>query len=118
MHGNDHLRTKMHFTLSLLGAIFALHPFFHYFDEISFTYMDAVVPVSYALLAIGIFLALAVYFYATDLVNENPSALSQKLGNYFYGAAMLTAPFYLGMYLSTLLEGILIERGVLAKYHI
>lgn len=118
MNGNEHLKTKMHFTLSLLGAIFALHPFYHYFDEISFIYMDTVVPLSYAFLAIGVFLALAVYFYATDLVNENPSLLSQRLGNYFYGAAMLTAPFYLGMYLSTLLEDTLIQKGILSKYHL
>ena len=100
----DFAKSKMHFTLAMLGTLFALHPFFHMFDKLSFTYMGQVIPVSYALVCAGVCLAGAAYFYAADLVNDHPSALSQRLGNMFYALAIMSVPIYAGLFLTTLVE--------------
>lgn len=118
MSATEFTKNKVHFTIGLLAALFALHPFFEKFDRISFDYMGVAVPLSYAFMTIGVFLALAVYFYATDLMSEQPSPVSQRIGNYLYALAVMTVPFYAGMYASTLLENYLIEHGTLNQYHI
>ena len=100
MNATDFAKAKMHFTIGLLAALFALHPFFPQFDKFNFTYMGTEIPLSWAFMAIGVCLASAVYFYATDLMTEQPSALSQRLGNWFYSMAIMIVPFYAGMYLT------------------
>ena len=84
MNATDFTKNKMHFTIGLLATLFALHPFFPTFDQISFAYMGLDVPLSWAFMAIGVLLASAVYFYAIDLTSENPSPLGQRFGNYFW----------------------------------
>jgi hypothetical protein len=106
---NDFKNHKMHFTLALLAVLFALHPFFSYFDKVSFPYMGVDLPLSWAFIAAGVLLALAVYCYATDMVSESSASLSQRLGNYFYAIAVMVLPCYGGLYLSTLLEDFLVQ---------
>jgi hypothetical protein len=118
MNATEFTKAKVHFTLALLGALFALHPFYDKFNEISFAYMGNDIPVSYALMAVGVFLAGAVYFYATELMTDHPSPLSQRLGNYLYALAVMTVPFYGGMWGSTLVENYLIDKGIFAEYGI
>jgi len=101
---NDFMKKKMHFTLGLLGALFALHPFYPKFDAISFVYMGATIPLTYAFMSIGIFLALATYFFSAGMTEEHPSNLGQRLGNTFYALAVMTVPFYAGMWVTTLVE--------------
>jgi hypothetical protein len=112
MNTTDFTKTKMHFTIGLMAALFALHPFFPQLDNVCFVYMGTTVPLSWALMAIGICLACAVYFYATDLMSEQTSALSQRLGNWFYSMAIMMVPFYLGLFVTTLLEAYLVENEV------
>src|SRR5436190_24139928 len=99
-------KTKMHFTLALLGALFALHPFLDRIDfsfpygfehevELKFTHV-------YALLA-GL-LALTVYFYSLILVSVRWAHTSERLGNYLYALTMMVLPLYGGLYLAHLLE--------------
>ncbi len=118
MNATEFTKTKMHFTIGLLAALFALHPFFPQFDKIHFTYMGTVIPLSYAFMAIGVLLAGAVYFYATDLMSEQSSTLSQRLGNWLYALAIMMVPFYAGMYLTTLLENYLITNEMLGNVNL
>ena len=118
MNATDFTKNKMHFTIGLLAALFALHPFFPTFDKISFTYMELDVPLSFAFMTMGALLACAVYCYAADLTSEHPSPLSQRFGNYFYAMALMTVPFYGGMWASTLLENYLISLDVFENYHV
>ena len=94
MSATDFAKNKMHFTIGLLAALFALHPFFPQLDRVSFVYIDWTIPLSDAFVCMALLLAGAVYFYATDLMNEQPSALWQRLGNYLYALAVMTVPFY------------------------
>lgn len=107
--GGEHnfLKSKMHFTLGLLGALFALHPFYPKFDALSFVYMGATIPVSYALITFGVLLAGATYFFAAGLTQEHPSGLGQKAGNLLYSMAVMTVPLYAGLYLTTVVENYL-----------
>ncbi len=118
MIASDFTKNKVHFTIALLAVIFALHPFFPTFDKINFVYMGRPIPLSDALMGVGVLLALAVYFYATDLMTEHPSPLSQRLGNFFYALAVMTLPFYGGLHLSTLLEDYLIDEGFFEEHGI
>lgn len=104
---SNYLKSKMHFTLGLLGALFALHPFYPKFDALNFVYMGAVIPVSYALITFGVLLAGATYFFAAGLTQEHPSNLGQKVGNLLYSMAVMTVPAYAGLYLTTRVENYL-----------
>jgi len=112
MNATEFTKAKMHFTIGLLATLFALHPFFPQFDKFNFVYMGTTVPLSWAFMGIGVCLALAVYFYATDLMTEQSSVLSHHLGNWFYSMAIMIVPFYAGMYLTTLLEDYLIQNNI------
>src|ERR1022692_49711 len=118
MNATDFTKNKMHFTIGLLAALFALHPFFPTFDTIRFAYMGLDVPLSFAFMTIGALLAAAVYCYATNLASENPSPLSQRVGNYFYAMALMTVPFYIGMWASTLLENYLISLDAFENFQV
>jgi hypothetical protein len=118
VNATDFTKNKMHFTIALLATLFALHPFFPTFDQISFAYMGLDVPLSWAFMAIGVLLASAVYCYATDLTSEHPSPLGQRFGNYFYAMALMTVPFYGGMWATTLLEDYLIRQDVFETIHV
>jgi HEPN domain-containing protein len=48
-------------------------------------------------------LALCVYFYGLTLVSEKPHSWLERLGNYCYGLAIMSLPFYGGLYLASLL---------------
>jgi hypothetical protein len=118
MNATDFTKNKMHFTIALLATLFALHPFFPTFDQISFAYMGLDAPLYWAFMAIGVLLASAVYCYATDLTSEHPSPVGQRFGNYFYAMALMTVPFYCGMWATTLLEDYLIRQDVFETMHI
>lgn len=111
---NDFMKRKMTFTLGLLGALFALHPFYPKFDAISFTYMGVTIPMSYALMTIGVFLAIATYFFSAGMTEDSPSGLGQRLGNSFYGLAVMTVPLYAGLYVTTLLEKYIVLRDLVS----
>ena len=117
MNATEFTKAKMHFTIGLLAALFALHPFFPQFDKLNFTYMGQEIPFSWAFMAIGVCLACAVYFYATDLMTEHPNALSQRLGNWFYSMAIMIVPFYGGMYVTTLVENYLVSASHASLQH-
>ena len=100
---NEFTKTKMHFTLALLGALFALHPFLQEFENHGFEYLGYFLKLSYAYLLFAGLLALCVYFYGMTLVSERPHSLLERLGNYCYGLALMSLPFYGGLYLASLL---------------
>jgi HEPN domain-containing protein len=100
---NEFTKTKMHFTLALLGALFALHPFLEQFENHGFEYLGYFLKVSYAYVLFAGLLALCVYFYGMTLVSERPHSWLERLGNYCYGLALMSLPFYGGLYLAALL---------------
>jgi hypothetical protein len=114
MGENSFLRSKMHFTLGLLGALFALHPFYPTFDALSFVYMGKVIPVSYALITFGVLLAGATYFFAAGLAQDNSSNFGQKVGNLLYAMALTTVPVYAGLYLTTRVENYLDLKDIVS----
>jgi hypothetical protein len=100
---NEFTKTKIHFTLALLGSLFALHPFLQEFEDRGFLYMGYFLKVSYGYLAFAGLLALCVYLYGVTLVSERPHSWLERLGNYCYGLAIMSLPFYAGLYLASLL---------------
>jgi MFS family permease len=100
-------KTKMHFALALLGTLFAVHTFFekNQFEEAGFNYEYwpnhvLELKVFYVLALLGGLLALTVYCYAVALVSERSSWM-ERIGNYAYGLAIIVAPLYGGLYLSS-----------------
>jgi hypothetical protein len=98
---NEFTKTKIHFTLALLGSLFALHPFLEKFEDYSFDYLGQPLKLSYAYVLFAGLLALCVYLYAMTLVSERPHSWLERLGNYCYGLAIMSLPFYGGLYLSS-----------------
>ncbi len=100
---NEYTKTKMHFTLALLAAMFALHPFLKEFEDSGFWYLGYFLKLSYAYVVVAGLLALCVYFYGVTLVSERPHWWLERLGNYCYALAILSVPFFGGLYLASLL---------------
>src|SRR6516165_790162 len=69
---NEFTKTKIHFTLALLGSLFALHPFLEKFADRGFLYMGYDLKLSYAYLVVAGLLALCVYLYGMTMVSERP----------------------------------------------
>jgi asparagine N-glycosylation enzyme membrane subunit Stt3 len=98
---NEFTKTKMHFTLALLGSLFALHPFLKEFEDASFKYLDYTIKVSYIYVVFAGLLALCIYLlYGVTLVSERPHSWLERLGNYCYGLAIMSVPFFGGLYLA------------------
>jgi len=100
---NEFTKTKMHFTLALLGGLFALHPFLQQFENDGFWYGDYFLKLSYGYVVFAGLLALSVYFFGMTLVSERPHSWLERLGNYCYGLAIMSPLFYGGLYLASLL---------------
>jgi hypothetical protein len=100
---NEFTKTKMHFTLALLGGLFALHPFLEKFEDKGFDYLGYPLKLSYAYVLFAGLLALSVYFYGMTLLSDRPHSWLERLGNYSYGLAIMSPPFYAGLYLANLL---------------
>lgn len=100
---NEFTKTKIHFALALLGSLFALHPFLKEFEDKGFWYLGYFLKFSYAYVLVAGLLALCVYFYGVTLVSERPHSWLERLGNYCYGLAIMSLPFYGGLYLASLL---------------
>jgi HEPN domain-containing protein len=100
---NEYTKTKMHFTLALLGALFALHPFLKEFEDSGFWYLGYFLKLSYAYVVLAGLLALCIYFYGVTLVSERPHSWLERLGNYCYALAIMSVPFFGGLYLASLL---------------
>jgi hypothetical protein len=100
---NEFTKTKMHFTLALLGGLFALHPFLQQFENDGFWYLGYFLKLSYAYVVFAGLLALCVYLYGLTLVSERPHSWLERLGNYCYGLAIMSLPFYGGLYVAALL---------------
>ncbi len=100
---NEFTKTKIHFTLALLGSLFALHPFLQQFEDVGFWYLGHYLKLSYGYVLLAGLLALCVYLYAMTLVSERPHSWLERLGNYCYGLAIMSLPFYVGLYLASLL---------------
>jgi HEPN domain-containing protein len=98
---NEFTKTKIHFTLALLGSLFALHTFLERFEGDGFKYMGHDLKLSYGFILCAGLLALCVYFYALTLVSERPHSWLERLGNYCYGLAVMSLPFYGGLYLAS-----------------
>ncbi len=104
---NEFTKTKMHFTLALLGGLFALHPFLQQFQNDGFEYYGVYLKLSYAYVGFAGLLALCVYLYGMTLLSERPHSWLERLGNYCYGLAIVSLPFYCGLYLASLLADFL-----------
>jgi HEPN domain-containing protein len=100
---NEFTKTKIHFALALLGSLFALHPFLDRFADDGFSYLGYFLKLSYAYVVLAVLLALCVYLYGVTLVSERPHSWLERLGNYCYGLAIMSLPFYGGLYLASLL---------------
>jgi hypothetical protein len=100
---NEFTKTKIHFTLALLGSLFALHPFLQAFENYGFDYLGYSLKLSYAYVVVAGLLALCVYLYGVTLVSNRPHSWLERLGNYCYGLAIMALPFYGGLYLASLL---------------
>ncbi len=100
---NEFTKTKMHFTLALLGSLFALHPFLKDIEDSGFWYMGWFVKLAYVYMVFAGLLALCIYFYGVTLVSERPHSWLERLGNYCYGLAIMALPFFGGLYLASLL---------------
>jgi hypothetical protein len=100
---NEFTKTKMHFTLALLGSLFALHPFLKEYEDASFVYLDYTIKLSYIYVVFAGLLALCIYLYGVTLVSERPHSWLERLGNYCYGLAIMSVPFFGGLYLASLL---------------
>jgi hypothetical protein len=96
-------KTKIHFALALLGVLFALHPYLERIQEHGFVYLGYELKLYYAYILIAALLALCVYCYGVTLVSERPHSWLERLGNYSYALAIMVAPLYGGLYLSSLL---------------
>jgi hypothetical protein len=96
-------KTKIHFALALLAAIFALHPFLHRWEDWGFWYLGFEIKLYYAYLLVAGLLSLCVYCYGLTLFSERTHAGLEKLGNYLYALAAMTLPLLGGLYLSSLL---------------
>jgi hypothetical protein len=106
-------KIKMHFTLALLGTLFAIHPFveriedygfdFHYWPAEGTTEYKIWLKIFYVYAAIGGLLAFTVYCYAVSMRTEKQGTWSEKVGNYSYGLAAMILPLYGGLFLSSIL---------------
>jgi HEPN domain-containing protein len=101
-------KTKISFALALLGTLFALHPFLDRYPEAEFHYLTEYIgysiKVSYAFALTAALLALSVYCYAVELINERPSAWMERLGNSSYAIAIMVPPLFGGLFLAGVLE--------------
>jgi hypothetical protein len=100
---NEFTKTKMHFTLALLGSLFALHPFLEKYQDVSFVYLNYTIKLSYIYVVFAGLLALCIYLYGVTLVSERPHSWLERLGNYCYGLAIMSVPFFGGLYLASVL---------------
>jgi hypothetical protein len=107
-------KTKMNFTLALLGTLFAIHKFVEKIEDWGFEYpfWDWVLDlkVIYVFLLIAGLLSFTVYCYALSLRSAKPSSWAERLGNYSYGLATMVLPFYGFLYLVHLLAEQLEDR--------
>jgi hypothetical protein len=106
-------KTKMHFTLALLGTLFAIHPFVDQPEvkNAGFTYLEVDLTVYRVYALIGGLLAFTVYCYALSLRSERPASWPERIGNYSYSLAAMILPLYGGLYLVHLLAEQLEDRG-------
>jgi len=104
---NDFKRAKITFALALLGTLFALHHVVEnpaYQEATTFTtYLGYDVNIIHAYLLLAGLLALTVYFYAVGFTTEHATAWVEKLGNLVYALAIMVAPMYGVLYLSSFL---------------
>jgi hypothetical protein len=114
---NEFTKTKIHFTLALLAALFALHPFLDKLEDVQFDYLGYPLKFSYAYVLFAGLLALCVYLYAVTMVSERPHSWLERLGNYCYGLAIMSLPFYGGLYLAHLLAERLDETSLKYAAH-
>jgi HEPN domain-containing protein len=109
-------KTKIHFALALLGTLFAIHPYIERWEHSGFAYLGYTLEVFHAYALTGGLLALSVYFYATALLSERTSTRAERVGNYLYAIGILIFPLYGVFYLSSLLEGWLLESKLLERW--
>ena len=96
-------KTKTHFALALIGTLFALHPLVEKYPDAGFKYFDYDLKAIYAYGLLAGLLACSAYCYAVGMVSERPSSLLERLGNSFYGIAIMTPPLYGMLYLASFL---------------
>jgi hypothetical protein len=96
-------KTKIHFALALLAALFALHPFLDRIGDWGFLYLGYELRVFHAYLLIAGLLALCVYCFGLTLISERSHSWLERLGNYAYALAVIVLPLYGGLYLASLL---------------
>jgi hypothetical protein len=103
-------KTKMHFTLALLGTLFAIHPFLQDVEDQGFEYLGIDLKIFYVYALLGGLLAFTVYCYALSLRSEKPTSWPERIGNFCYSLAAMVLPLYGGLYLVHLLSEQLADR--------
>ena len=96
-------KTKIHFALALLGALFALHPFVDRLENYGFIYLGYDLKDFYVYGALAGLLALTVYCFGLALLSDRPHSWVEKTGNLAYTLAIMILPLYGGLYLASLL---------------
>jgi hypothetical protein len=109
---NDFTKTKIHFALALLGALFALHPFLQQFEDNGFLYLGYFLKLSHAYVVLAGLLALCVYCYGVTLIGDRPHSWLERLGNYSYALAIIVLPLYGGLYVSSLVADLVGQSHV------
>jgi hypothetical protein len=104
-------KNKMHYTLAMLGTLFALHPFIEHMTRISFHYMGHDLPILYPTMLMAGLLGLAAFFFASDLTDNRVGGLPKKIGNLCYALAIMVMPCYLGLFVSNQIEDFAVNQG-------
>ena len=97
---SDFSRAKIVFALALVGVLYAVNPLIREFGHQGFVFFESVLQfrvIYYTLIAL---LGLAVYFFAIDFLSETPLGTAHRLGNLFYGMALLFPPVFVLVWLS------------------
>jgi hypothetical protein len=99
-------KTKIHFALALLGALFALHPFVDRFENYGFLYLGYDLKVFHVYGVLAGLLAFTVYCFGLALLSDRPHSWVEKTGNLAYALAIMILPLYGGLYLASLLADV------------
>ncbi len=107
---NEFTKLKIGFALALLGAVFAVTPIVTPYLSIGYTLFGFKISIKWAFLALSILLGVSVYFYALTLLSSKSQfELARNAGHWIYALALLVPPFYIALYLVSLLS-LLVDR--------
>lgn len=96
-------KTKISFSLALLGTMFVLHPYVEKYGNRGFMYLNYHITIFYVYAVVAGLFAFSVYCYALALVSDRPHSFMEATGNYSYAIALLVPPLVGGLYFASLL---------------